>query len=302
VDPRSNGSPSSLDIAARAISLIEHGAIWLPGLAAILATIEWKTLQRQYGLSSITYGTDRLRTADANAPRMVLAEVRVPQAEELGLAPIIVEHPFRSASHYRTLELSFYDETELGVYPVKRSLEAALDCLSLAPDLLTSVLHLVRVIHIVRPPSPEYDVSHSDPEVPFSVFVSLPVDVADRERLRLAEALLHEAMHLQLTLLESHVALVRTPEAAHYSPWKRSVRPVQGIMHGLYVFGVIDTFFEVAERFFGGQALSYVRDRRMQIAAEVAEATPTGLNVDMTDLGVTLLNAILARFARERRP
>jgi HEXXH motif-containing protein len=297
MDPTSEQQQTSKKIRKRAAGLLEEGWIWLPGLAAALAKFEWDALQRQCGLSQSTYGTDRVRTLDPQAPLNIFAEIRTSQAKQLSLLPLIVEHPFRSEQYYRTLDLSFYAAHELEASDVKRKILAALDCLSLAPELIAAVLDLVRIVHIVRPPDDAYDVSHSDPQVPFSVFVSLPVEETDRGRLRLAEAVLHEAMHLQLTLLEGHAPLVRRPEAAHYSPWKRTIRPVQGVVHGLYVFGVIDAFLEVVERYFHGQTLAYVRDRRMQIAEEVAQAAPGGLTEDLTEVGMLLFNAILARFA-----
>lgn len=284
------------EIGRQTADLLAQGLIWLPGMAPLLAKHEWAALDRQSGLLPSSYGTDRMREGDPQCPLNVFAEIRTPEAIELSMPAIIIEHPFRSEGYYRTLDLSFYGAQELDVLLVTRKILSGFDCLSPARDLMASVLHLVRVIHIVRPPAPAYDVSHSDPQVPFSVFVSLPEEETERGRLRLAEAILHEAMHLQLTLLEDHTPLVKRAEAARYSPWKRMVRPVQGVMHGLYVFGVIDAFLEWVEGSYNGQTLAYVRDRRTQIAEEVAEAAPAGLNEDLTDVGASLLNAIVARF------
>lgn len=299
--PDHASEPQSAEIKSQAINLLERGLIWLPDMAPLLAKHEWRSLRQHCGLSPSRYGTDRVRGADPHSPLNVFAEIRTAKTDELSTPSIIVEHPFQSEAYYRTLDLEFYDAGELDASFVSRKVLSALDCLLPAQDLITSVHHLVRVIHIVRPPDPAYDVSHSDPQVPFSVFVSLPDETTDRGRLRLAEAILHEAMHLQLTLLEDHVPLVRRSGAAHYSPWKRATRPVQGLMHGLYVFGVIDAFFEVVEGLYDGQTLAYVRDRRTQIAEEVAEATPGGMNENMTDVGTLLLNAIVARFANAAR-
>lgn len=97
---------------------------------------------------------------------------------------------------------------------------------------------LVRSVHRVAPKAPGYDLSHSEPGLPFSVFVSIPAGEPS-DAMRVAESLLHEAMHLQLTLIERHAPLI-TGEGEAYSPWQQCVRPIQGIVHGLYVFGAID--------------------------------------------------------------
>ena len=90
--------------------------------------------------------------------------------------------------------------------------------------------------------------------------------------------------------------IVARAEAKFYSPWKRATRPLQGIMHGLYVFAVIDAFFEKMEELSDFPVPSYVRDRRQQIAEEVAQVRADKLTEDLTDFGALLYAAILARF------
>ena len=46
-------------------------------------------------------------------------------------------------------------------------------------------------------------------------------------------------MHLQLTLLDTVEPLVGTSGTCGYSPWKQEIRPVEGLLHGIYVFAVI---------------------------------------------------------------
>jgi len=105
------------------------------------------------------------------------------------------------------------------------------------PPLWAAVSELAWRCHIVVAPDDDYDVSFSDPAIPFSVFVSAPARNDRSSILRVAESLLHETMHLQLTLFESLCPLVDTASTwSQYSPWKRKERPTQGILHGLYVF------------------------------------------------------------------
>ena len=58
---------------------------------------------------------------------------------------------------------------------------------------------------------------------------------------RVAEALVHEAMHLQLSLLERRIELVESDrtKAVAFSPWRNSERDVQGVIHALYVFVIV---------------------------------------------------------------
>jgi hypothetical protein len=108
------------------------------------------------------------------------------------------------------------------------------------PWLWSAVSELAWRCHIVLAPNDDYDVSFSDPAIPFSVFLSVPDQDVPNCALRVAESLIHETMHLQLTLFESLCPLTNADSACStYSPWKRQDRPAQGVLHGLYVFSVL---------------------------------------------------------------
>lgn len=112
----------------------------------------------------------------------------------------------------------------------------------------SAVDELVRSVHVVASPGTGYDLSHSEPNIPFSVFVSVPNGEQHGE-LRLAESMLHEAMHLQLTLIERHILIAEATTELVYSPWKGCPRPVGGVLHGLYVFSAIqDWLIDLAAR------------------------------------------------------
>jgi len=91
-----------------------------------------------------------------------------------------------------------------------------------------------------------HDVSHSEPRWPHLIFVSLPppTHVGD---LRLAEAIVHEAMHLNLSLAEGRTSLIED-DTQLYSPWRSTARPAGGVLHGVYVFAVLLRFFEDLDR------------------------------------------------------
>lgn len=106
--------------------------------------------------------------------------------------------------------------------------------------LRSAVAELAWQCHLVRPPDDAYDVSFSDPDIPFSIFVSIPEAKNRRSILRVAENLVHETMHLQLSLFEQTCPLIDSAVPwSLYSPWKSEQRPAQGILHGLYVFVVL---------------------------------------------------------------
>jgi hypothetical protein len=100
--------------------------------------------------------------------------------------------------------LSFNEGEPAALAPQVRAAAEILTCVDGLGDSLGC---LVRSIHALRAPR-NHDVSHSTPALPFSVFVSVPGADEKDATLRLAESLVHEAMHLQLTLIERTGALV----------------------------------------------------------------------------------------------
>lgn len=160
-----------------------------------------------------------------------------------------------------------------------------------------SVSTLVRSIHCVEASEPGYDFSHSDPGIPFSVLLSNPIGERHAE-LRLAESLLHEAMHLQLTLIEREAPIVGPSPGSGYSPWQRRDRPIQGLLHGLYVFTAIHHWL----RLMGGdpslefEDRVYIDRRLEEIAAEVSEVAGLGSEPALTSLGGTFAISLLGEF------
>ncbi|HNW18765.1 MAG TPA: HEXXH motif-containing putative peptide modification protein [Sphingorhabdus lacus] len=109
--------------------------------------------------------------------------------------------------------------------------------ISMLPDLWEILACRVDRVAMLHSADDCFDVSHSDPAWSGLILVSMPPasPVGD---LRLAEGIIHEAMHHNLSALEETVCLVAT-EARSYSPWKECDRPASGVLHGLYVFGCI---------------------------------------------------------------
>ena len=194
-----------------------------------------RSLLKSHALTRDNYSTAACLPDSPDEGKLILRAIPVAYGAELiceGRSPELVRY---CAEH--GLELASDNDAERAT----SLLEAALlEVVRPHSFLWSSVSELGWRCHILRAQDDDYDVSFSDPAIPFSVFVSAP-DRDDRSSiLRVAENLVHETMHLQLTLFENLCPLVdATSPWSIYSPWKQQKRSAQGALHGLYVFCVI---------------------------------------------------------------
>lgn len=253
---------------------------WLPGLADALVEEFWSTPQAttQAGYTTARWLGEMPPLADA------------PRNSHEGLT---IE-PLPKAFHGR-----FRDAAAMGSHAaIRAAIDAALTQL-IAGDAGQMVTRLVRAIHVVEALGPGYDISHSEPSIPFSIFVSVPA--GERHgTLRLAESLLHEALHLQLTLIERHVPMVRDTTATGYSPWQRFQRPLSGLLHGLYVFAGIDQWLTLldAAPLISSEDCIYLTRRRAEIAQEIAAVATLGNAPGLTPTGRHLARWLLQSHER----
>lgn len=247
---------------------------WLPDLTDALVQQGWKTLHRQTGITPLDYGTARVLVGDAKATRHVIARLSVcPDVE--GLMPQMWVECLTGnwARRYQRGGLTFYTSDDITNTAILNCLHDAINILAHVPTLQKTVATLVRACHLLKPQDQDYDVSHSDPQVPFSIFVSIPQTRGTDEALRVVESIVHEAMHLQLTLIERVVPLVHPCDRTYFSPWKGAYRSAQGVLHALYVFRVIDRFLErlLALPAWPVDSVDYMRHRRCAIAQQARE-------------------------------
>ena len=267
-------------------------APWLPAMTGMLARSRWELLKQQSGLSKANYGTARVLAGDASAPRTVVAEFVLPAA--FGRPePILVETlPFVGA--YSRLGLRLAPSVPPSAYD--RLLEG-FGAIARIDGLARAVGGVLAVVHVLEVPSPDHDVSFSDPAVPFSVFVGVHGVPVSNDALRMAEQLVHECMHLQLTLLEAVHPLVSGDVEKHWSPWQETMRPTRGVLHGLYVFSVLDAFFAELFRLRNltvGEA-EHLEIRRREIEAETVQAAGAlAGSAELTSFGRAFLAALLA--------
>ncbi len=264
---------------------------WFPGLAAPLADRRKDRLLVECGLVRGSYGLERFLTRDPTLPSRQLAVIPI----EFGVSGMVLEDAASATMHYETLGLSFHELGELNLAAITEKLYCALKLLSLSPGCAAAVSALTWTLIPLLPPSHEYDISHSDPNVPFTIFVSLTDAPQRHAALRLAEAVLHETMHLQLSLIEEIEPLVASEYATLYSPWKGEQRPIAGVLHGVYVFRAIDDFLEILQQgTLSESERAYVAERRRDIAGELKEAAEIAQSVKLTEYGRILARRLLA--------
>jgi HEXXH motif-containing protein len=232
---------------------------------------------------------------DSGEVRHIIVSLECP-SPSAGYDSIPVELlPADLADQYADSDMRFFEAAEIIETGVSTRVSEALTFLSPVPTILPTICSLVRALHLIDTGDDEIDVSFSEPAIPFSAFISVPRQETDAGPLRVAEALLHEAMHLQLTLIESMVPLVTNSERTYFSPWRNEYRTAQGVLHALYVFRVIDNF--LGEMSFEGSGIVKLRDhadeRRATIIQQINEIRDFGSCVDLTSDGVALVTRLL---------
>ena len=248
-----------------------------------MATVVWEEIAH-HGFTPANYGTHRWLEKDPTVDRIHFARLDLGNSFEC----LIESLPRSSRAPYEEAGLifskCFSTEANLDV------LQSALSLIASVPSLHATVAQYLRSLHILESPGADYDVSHSDPGVPFSIFASVPL-FERKGRLRLAESIIHECMHLQLTITEEVLPLVEAPEVRLFSPWRQTLRPVTGVLHGFYVFAVVHEFFRVLS--LTGSLTSdesvFVSMRRRQIVEEVAQVAFLGSTEGLTDDGRCLV-------------
>lgn len=181
------------------------------------------------------------------------------------------------------------------------TIAAAERWIDLVPSLSSAVRGSVGQVFLLQARE-EYDVSHSEPCWPSWIFISVPRALGPVPSLRLAENVVHEAMHLRLTELEARTPLVADNATRLHSPWKREPRQLQGILHGLYVFACISAFFRqlLDDQRLTAESYRYMQRRLDCIEKETAAVPLDQLAEGLTDAGRQFLADVLCRGAMQK--
>lgn len=277
---------SPLDAAVRA-ALRSPSRRWYQGLACAVSAPRWERLAA-FGLFPELYGTARVLHASSEGPRAGAVAM--------------------DAGWHRALPIERFDAlmraryTAIGVEPsdkvcpaaFSQSLADAMQLLDEIPAIGDAVRSLVWSVTPIAVTGKDYDSSYSDPAVPFSIFIGAHEPGARIPAIRLAEGILHEAMHLQLSLIEDLMPLVQGSADRRHSPWQRTPRPTQGLLHGLYVFRVIQDWLGslILGRHISGEALLHAHKRIEQIEEECAELASLAGSDELTAEGKSLVAAL----------
>jgi hypothetical protein len=271
---------------------------WFPDLSSALADAEWSLLKHKCGLTIHNYGTARALVCDSSAPLKFVAYLATCSRTESfeSLIPIEVL-PSEIACQYEQTGLSFYANEEITGSKVLNCLQDAIGILKNVPGLLRTVAVMIRSLHLIRPETDEYDISFSEPDLSFSVFVSAPSKNSPVNALRVAEAMVHEAMHLQLTLIEKVVPLVNEEGGLFFSPWRGEYRTAQGMLHALYVFSAIDKFLEALSSSWPcpREVNEHMQKRRSEIRVQISEINYFEDCVGLTESGSVFARRLINR-------
>jgi len=261
---------------------------WFPELTHELTVPEWGRLHCDIGLTPNNYGTARVFRRSVSAPRAIIASLE--KSSLYDVPTISIEAAQEEwADSYRKAGVSFYSADEILNTTILGCVQDAIVIINQVPSLRGTIDSLVRSLHLIEAEDVDLDVSFSEPHVPFSIFVSVPRQRLDNDALRVAEAIVHEAMHLQLTLIERTAVLyTANNEKKYFSPWRQEQRNAQGIVHGLYVFGVIERFLTSVRC--SGQ---YLAERCIRITEEIGQIRGFQNSLDLTPLGDSLVRRLL---------
>lgn len=253
--------------------------LWLPGLARMLVAEREARLPfeaREYSTSRFLGIGEPINICDIAAKSAGPLSLRLENMAKTG------------NQRFADRGLKFVDDGRISeaTYQV---ISAAISLICLVPSLALTVNTIVRSLHVLQSDDPSIDISFSDPAIPFSIFLS--VSQGMNADIRIAEAIIHETMHLQLSLVEQVVPIVLDDTIMRYSPWKQRPRPLSGLIHALYVFRVIDIWLgRISSSNFSMPGISR---RRAQIAEEIAELDMTGTVEGFTEQGLVLMSRLV---------
>lgn len=271
---------------------------WFPEFTGKLTTRAWDGLRRDIGISPSSYGTERVFCRNVSAPRNIITYLKTgPLAGDEGPTIAIEALSEGSAYHYRKAGVGFCSPEEVLNTTVPTCIQEALDIVNQVPSLMTTVASLVRSLHVIRPERADYDVSFSEPHFPFSIFISTPQERIANDALRVAEAIVHEAMHLQLTLIDKISPLTISTSKTYFSPWKKTHRKAEGVLQALYVFRVIEQFFSklLLLPTAPPHVANHVRERRREIDFQIATLRSFQHCDELTSIGSKFVRSLIGQ-------
>ena len=263
---------------------------WTENSIELLAKWEESEVLKPVGLTLETYGTTRMYFGKPKASRVCSMEsLQVPDFKFcVECLPTELEYLARNNS------VSLVNCGELDADDLGAVLRMACDIIAKAsPELSCSVRRLLRSMHVLNSPRRDFDVSFSVPDLPNSIFVSIPQESDPDAALRLAEAIVHEVMHLQLSLIERICPITRTTAMKEYAyaPWRNEMRPLSGLLHGLFVFRTLELFWNLLSVSRQDRHRDFASDRVDEIGRQIRKVE-LHENESLTSFGLDLFGRL----------
>lgn len=263
---------------------------WFPGLGQKLSENKWVVLEKQTRLNRENYSTETCLAGKNISGLSPMAHVL---QNQIPVFPV----PLELALNDRKKNIDIYRLDELQSSPVLECIDDAFEWLKIEGSIIDTIRALVRNIHLLKLVDDEYDVSYSLPNIPFSIFVSLPSQRIDNDSLRVAEAILHETMHLQLTLIEEEMPLVNQSNQKYFSPWKNEYRDARGIIHALYVFRTIREFInKLLMTDIKESNQKFLIKRKKEIESQLLSLNDFDKSEALTKYGSLLTSALIKKY------
>ncbi len=266
--------------------------LWEGEVTEALVQNKWLELRNQGLKNQYEYSTTRF-VNDFSVPLETKVQITEGNHDKAIFLETISLDSFQN--FYEEHGLVPLSNLEIETTDALRKIQCAMGFIDLVSPAHFSIINLVRAIQVLKQESEEFDLSYSHPHIPFTIFVSVCKDDSAISNLRVAESILHEAMHLKLTLIEEVVPLTFVDsEILFYSPWRDQQRPVKGVIHGLFVFKAIEEFYiTLLKNPMLFESKEYLSERVTQIQNEIKliegfEASP-GLTVAGANLVISLL-------------
>ena len=268
--------------------------LWECVITERLVEKKWEDLKKNKIADLNDYTTVRA-FEDPNAPIGTRFPISIPNYKDSEIIYLEVSAFDRLNNFYQEHGLELYTELELEENAVMAKLANAMKMFSPVESVSLCITKLVRSIQILKQEDSEIDMSYSHPKIPFSIFLSVCPDSSPLSCLRIAESILHEAMHLKLTLIENVLPLIQPGATGlFFSPWREEKRPAQGVIHGLFVFRAVWDYLNlIAQAFESDQVLDHIYTRKEQIAFEFEQIRDFTSCPDLTEPGAILAQNLL---------
>ncbi|MYN28920.1 aKG-HExxH-type peptide beta-hydroxylase [Duganella levis] len=262
---------------------------WWPGIAEKLANDKWEFLC-SLGITEKNYSTDFFLKA-LDYSNKETSHISAPLDDG---APCVTKMEFLADNSKRKLSengLEFYTNEDFLRLKLEEVIFLAFEKIRIIPSLYESTKLLAKNIVLLKPQDNFSDTSYSSPKIPFTIFISIPRDRVENIEIRVAESIIHECMHLQLTLLEERMPLIIGDTERYFSPWKGERRNSSGILHALYVFSVILHWIKAFPS--QDRDIEYINRRVKQILLEVSQIEEIKYSNDLTPLAQMIARYLL---------